>query len=187
MTRLRQFFAGKYVAQEAKRAGQLRADDAAFRGGNGGRFQSAAEVVDTSQRGMADAGKVSGTSRAPKVTHVAPANMPVAECGSDAANPTHKYPLAALCRVAGLPIPVAEFRFHPARRFRFDFAFPGHFVAVEIDGGVWSNGRHTRGAGFIADQQKTNLAAVNGWRVLRYTPDRLTECIADLRLILGAA
>lgn len=65
---------------------------------------------------------------------------------------------------------VAEHRFHPTRRWRFDFALPGDRIGIEIDGGVWTGGRHTRGAGFIKDQEKTNAAAVLGWRVLRFVP-----------------
>jgi very-short-patch-repair endonuclease len=94
-------------------------------------------------------------------------------------------PLVCLCRAAGLPAPVAEYRFHPARKWRFDYAWPDHKLAVEIDGGVWAQGRHTRGAGFIADQQKTNAAALLGFFVLRYTPDRLNECIDDLRVMFA--
>ena len=69
-----------------------------------------------------------------------------------------------------LPIPESEFRFHPTRKFRFDFAWPDHKLGLEIDGGVWTGGRHTRPKGFIRDQEKTNLAAVEGWQVLRVTP-----------------
>lgn len=62
-----------------------------------------------------------------------------------------------------------EYRFHPVRKFRFDVAWPDAMVAAEIDGGVWTGGRHTTGAGFIRDQEKTNLAALAGWRVFRFT------------------
>lgn len=61
-----------------------------------------------------------------------------------------------------------EYKFHPTRKWRFDFADPDNKVAVEIDGGVFSGGRHTRGSGFRADCEKINAAAVLGWRVLRY-------------------
>ena len=66
---------------------------------------------------------------------------------------------------------VTEFRFHPKRRFRFDFAWPGTKLAVEVDGGTWIGGRHTRGAGFERDCRKINLGVVAGWRVLRFTAD----------------
>lgn len=64
--------------------------------------------------------------------------------------------------------PVREHRFHPTRRWRFDFAFPDQMLAVEIEGGVYINGRHNRGSGFIADMEKYNEAALLGWKVLRF-------------------
>jgi len=48
-------------------------------------------------------------------------------------------------------------------------------LLIEIDGGVWSRGRHTRGLGFIEDQQKHNAAAVLGYRVLRFIPPDITS------------
>jgi very-short-patch-repair endonuclease len=63
---------------------------------------------------------------------------------------------------------VREHRFDPSRRWRFDFAWPAHMLAVEIEGGVWSGGRHTRGAGFVGDCEKYNTATLAGWRVLRF-------------------
>ncbi|QKQ48506.1 hypothetical protein [Achromobacter denitrificans] len=62
-----------------------------------------------------------------------------------------------------------EYRFAPPRMWRFDFAWPEQRFAVEIEGGVWTNGRHTRGSGFVADTEKYNAAALAGWRVLRFT------------------
>ena len=46
-------------------------------------------------------------------------------------------------------------------------------MALEIEGGVFSRGRHVRPMGFLADMEKYNAAAVLGWRVLRCTPDTL--------------
>ena len=67
---------------------------------------------------------------------------------------------------------VAEYRFHPTRRWRFDVAFPApeHRLAVEVDGGVWVGGRHTRGVGATNDCEKFCAAAIDGWRVMRVTP-----------------
>jgi len=62
-----------------------------------------------------------------------------------------------------------EFRFAPPRLWRFDFAWPEQKFAVEIEGGVWTGGRHTRGAGFVADTEKYNAATLAGWKVLRFT------------------
>jgi very-short-patch-repair endonuclease len=60
--------------------------------------------------------------------------------------------------------PVREHKFHPTRRWRFDFAWPSIKLAVEIDG----RGRHHTVAGFRADCEKINEAIKLGWRVLRF-------------------
>jgi|GEM_PF-565684 len=87
---------------------------------------------------------------------------------------------------AGIQAPVAEYRFHRTRKWRFDYAWPDFKVALEIEGGVWTGGRHTRGAGFLRDIEKYNAAAVAGWTVLRCTPDTLNsaETLAMLREVL---
>jgi very-short-patch-repair endonuclease len=74
-----------------------------------------------------------------------------------------------------LPEPATEYKFHPRRKWRFDCAFPDHMVAVELDGGTFMNGRHTRGAGYAGDCEKINAATVMGWKVLRYTSDMLNN------------
>lgn len=69
--------------------------------------------------------------------------------------------------------PTPEFRFHPLRRWRFDFAIPELLIAIEVEGGVWTYGRHNRAEGFLRDMQKYNSAAAFGWRILRCQPDGL--------------
>ena len=49
------------------------------------------------------------------------------------------------CRDSGLVIPDREHKFMDGRRFRFDFAWADKMLGVEIEGGVFSGGRHTRG------------------------------------------
>jgi len=89
--------------------------------------------------------------------------------------------VAQLCVLAGLPEPVAEHRFAHPRRWRFDWAWPDHLLALEVDGGVWTRGRHTRGAGFLRDIEKLNSAAIAGWSVLRTTPDHVqTQGLVDI-------
>ena len=66
----------------------------------------------------------------------------------------------------------AELKFHPVRKWRFDYAFPEYRVAVEVDGGVWTYGRHNSAKGYINDMEKLNTAASMGWLVLRITPDQ---------------
>ena len=68
---------------------------------------------------------------------------------------------------------VREYRFDMARRWRFDYAIPSHRVALEVEGGAWTQGRHTRPQGFLNDMEKYNAAALQGWRVLRTTPAQL--------------
>ena len=63
-----------------------------------------------------------------------------------------------------------EYRFHPFRRWAFDIAWPHQKIAVEIDGGVWTGGRHSGGLGQIKDNEKINVAQSMGWRVYRFTP-----------------
>lgn len=68
---------------------------------------------------------------------------------------------------------VKEFKFHPVRRWRFDYAIPEHKIALEVEGGVWTGGRHTSSVGFLNDMEKYNTATLMGWRVLRTTPEEL--------------
>src|SRR3990172_5589563 len=73
------------------------------------------------------------------------------------------------CQAYGLPKPQSEYRFASPRRFRFDFAWPKRKIAVEIEGGIWTTGRHVRGKGYEADLVKYNLATMLGWRGFRYS------------------
>lgn len=61
-----------------------------------------------------------------------------------------------------------EYKFHPERNWRADFLITGTKILIEVEGGIWSGGRHTRGKGFIADMEKYNAAAVMGFKVLRF-------------------
>jgi hypothetical protein len=81
-----------------------------------------------------------------------------------------RYPLVLPMLRTLAPDAVAELVFHPIRKWRSDFAIPSARLLIEIDGGVFTNGRHTRGAGFIEDQCKHNAAAVLGYFVLRFVP-----------------
>jgi very-short-patch-repair endonuclease len=91
-------------------------------------------------------------------------------------------------RQTGLPEPVTEFQFAPPRRWRFDVAFLSAKVAVEIDGGTWSGGRHVTGKGFEDDCLKKNMAVELGWRVLTYTTGLVLadEAIIQLERVLTA-
>jgi very-short-patch-repair endonuclease len=73
----------------------------------------------------------------------------------------------------GLPVPETEYRFHPVRKWRFDYCFLEKKLAIEIEGGIFTQGRHTRGYGYSADLEKYNAACLLGYRVLRYAPNRI--------------
>jgi very-short-patch-repair endonuclease len=72
-----------------------------------------------------------------------------------------------------IPTPQTEYKFHPTRKWRFDYAFLQQRIAVEIEGAIWTHGRHTRGAGFVKDIEKYNAAAKLGWRIFRFSPSQL--------------
>ena len=81
--------------------------------------------------------------------------------------------------------PEREYGFAPPRRWRFDFAFVGQMVAVEVDGGQYAShgGRHMRDS----DRDKLNHAAAFGWRVLRFSPQQLERDPAGcIELVLAA-
>lgn len=80
-----------------------------------------------------------------------------------------------LWRVMHGPKLVRELRFAPPRRWRFDFAHEGAKVAIEIQGGVWSRGRHARGAGMAKDYEKANAAVAAGWRVFHLSTGMITQ------------
>lgn len=82
-------------------------------------------------------------------------------------------------RPYGIKTPQSEYRFHPTRRWRFDYAFVDRKIGVEIEGGIWSGGRHTRGSGFLGDMEKYNQAVKMGWAVFRFTPTELKKGIAQ--------
>lgn len=95
-------------------------------------------------------------------------------------------------KAAGLPQPELEYRFAPPRRWRFDLAWHdvgelrNRVVAVEIDGGTFSGGRHVRGLGYAKDCEKLNAAMERGWWIFRYTPQMVEsgEAISQLKRVL---
>ena len=95
--------------------------------------------------------------------------------------------LAAHIRYMGLPEPQRQYKFSPSRRWKFDFCWPDKMLAVEVDGGTWTGGRHTRGAGFQADCEKLNAAVIAGFRVLRFTGKmiRSGEALVIIEAALG--
>lgn len=93
--------------------------------------------------------------------------------------------LALQLRALRVPEPITEYRFAAhhvggpgkglrdrlqaakLQDWRFDLAWPQMMFAVEIEGGAWTGGRHTRGAGFEADLVKYGAAQLLGWTIYR--------------------
>lgn len=93
-----------------------------------------------------------------------------------------------LCQANQVPPCVLEHRFHPTRKWRFDFAWPDVKVALESEGGAWVQGAHGRGKHFAADAEKYNEAALAGWLVVRVLSGQLvsTATVALVKRALGA-
>jgi hypothetical protein len=93
-----------------------------------------------------------------------------------------------LCQRSGLPMPTREYRFDPSRRWRADFGWEEERVLLECEGAVWSGGRHTRGSGYLSDMEKYNAAAVQGWVLIRATPQDLCtdETVSLVRQAMNA-
>ncbi len=71
-----------------------------------------------------------------------------------------------------------EYKFHPERKWRADFLITGTKILIEVEGGIWSGGRHTRGRGFIGDMEKYNSAAMMGFTVLRFSTEQVKSGLA---------
>ena len=93
-----------------------------------------------------------------------------------------------MCRTFGVPEPVTEHRFHPTRRWRMDYAWPDHKVALEVEGGLFVGGRHNRPVGMQKDFEKYNRAAAMGWRILKCTPRTLctSGTVEDVKEAIAA-
>lgn len=97
--------------------------------------------------------------------------------------------LDAAIRAAGLPEPVKQYQFCPTRKWRADFAYPDQRVLIEVEGGIWTQGRHVRGQGYINDIEKYTTAALMGFTVVRLAPEHIENgiAIAWIRQALGRA
>ena len=87
-------------------------------------------------------------------------------------------------RAHGLPY-AREVALIAGRRWRWDFLV-GNDLAIEIQGGTWIRGGHSRGAGQRRDCAKQNAAVKAGYRALAYTTEMVMsgEAIADILELL---
>lgn len=73
-----------------------------------------------------------------------------------------------------------EYKFSTTRKFRFDIALPQFMLACEYEGIFSGKSRHTTVGGYTKDCEKYNLAAICGWKVLRYTSKNYHDFNKDL-------
>jgi hypothetical protein len=111
--------------------------------------------------------------------------------------------LCKQCKALGLPEPETEQKFHPDRKWKFDYAWPAVVanrplydrdariqwagvcedmeitekvsLAIEIQGGTYLRGKHSRGAGQANDMEKYNEAQRLGWRVLLFDSNMISS------------
>jgi len=108
------------------------------------------------------------TAAKPKTKTVAkPKTKTVAKVSSESEAEAQ---LAQAFTDAGLTGWVQQYRYVKGRKHRADFAFPEQRLIVEVDGGVYNRKAHGSISGILRDMERSNLAAVNGYRVMRYTP-----------------
>jgi hypothetical protein len=110
-------------------------------------------------------------------------------------------PIITYCQSRGYPVPVREHQFARPRRFAFDWAWPARKLALEREGGIFGRGKkcpacgrrgvgaHTSIERLKSDQEKYNLAALLGWKVLRVRPEEIESGAAFLLLdrVLGGS
>jgi very-short-patch-repair endonuclease len=77
--------------------------------------------------------------------------------------------VVGLCRLHRLPAPTRQYRAVPARRWKWDLAWPDHSLLMEVDGGTFVYGGHNRGVRIDGDAEKQSAAAALGWRCMRVT------------------
>ena len=79
-----------------------------------------------------------------------------------------------------------EIKFHPKRKWRFDWANEELMVAIEYEGVFGGKSRHTNLTGYTNDCEKYNNAQILGWKVLRYTAANYEQIQKDIEAVLKA-
>lgn len=98
--------------------------------------------------------------------------------------------LLVFLRENGIPPSATNFPVAQDRSWTCDMVWIEKKVALEVEGGVFIGGRHTRGKGYTDDCEKYNALQINGWVVLRYTTTHLRKknrhrLLADLKAVLA--
>ncbi len=71
--------------------------------------------------------------------------------------------------------------------WRADFAILDAMLLIEVEGGGWTGGRHTNGAGFASDLRKYDAAARLGYAVYRCDPAMVKSraALETIKIIVG--
>jgi len=82
--------------------------------------------------------------------------------------------------------PMTQFTFHPTRKFRFDFCWPMHKIALEVQG--YGPG-HNSLIGMTQDYDKNMEAMLHNWKIMYITsihlsPPRIDDTVAVLAKLL---
>jgi hypothetical protein len=70
---------------------------------------------------------------------------------------------------------VKEYKFCKERKWKIDYYLPDLNAAIEVEGGVWSGGRHINPKGFLNDIDKYNAITMAKIQLLRIDTDRLNS------------
>jgi very-short-patch-repair endonuclease len=80
-------------------------------------------------------------------------------------------------QASGAPQWERQYRFahELGREWRWDFAWPGLKLAVEIQGGIWKKGggAHSHPTDILRNMAKHNDGAKLGWRLLQFSTDEV--------------
>ena len=71
------------------------------------------------------------------------------------------------------------------RKMRADFGLPAKRILIEVQGGVYTRQAHSSISGILADNERLNLATINNWRMMRFTPDQIASGEAKLTIALA--
>jgi len=105
----------------------------------------------------------------------------------------HELAFLFLVHTAKLREPEREYRFHPKRLWRLDFAWPDLKIGVEIEGGLWRKDKHGNWAGAHShptniqrDIEKSNALVLLGWSLLRFSEREIksTEAIQNVKSLI---
>ncbi|PAM23902.1 hypothetical protein CEJ65_20640, partial [Acinetobacter baumannii] len=58
------------------------------------------------------------------------------------------------------------------------FLIKGSKIMIEVEGGIWSGCRLTRGKVYLGDMEKYNSAAMMGFTVLRFSTEQVKAGVA---------